>query len=368
MVNVGNRKGASAEELLRGYFLAAGYFVVRGLPVRFMEYDVTDVDLWLYIRPSAATRLRAAVDIKRKSKPKALERIVWAIGLQEILELDQVFVATTDNRDEIMLFAKKNGVRLLNGSFQKKIATKVFGERLSEEELLTYFPVNKKDKMYEHWRERVRHARTRLLEHLDYDGCNAWLNDISYFLEQYQVSHNVEPAVRVLYLMLAYFMIGLDYSMLEVAFDDESKRRLTLADGFRYGAAGVERTASLAEATTKLIEAYSPDDKSLVERIREGILAELNSHPAEVLAAYFCKNSVSSRIFHNALAFEGLAYSRTILYPRELDHELQSVIGVLLDFFGIDRERFFLHGEGEINTDGGTSGAPVQRKLKMKDK
>mgnify|MGYP006262917289 FL=1 len=40
-------KGATAEEALRHYFINQGYFVVRSLPFKYNQIDITDVDLSL---------------------------------------------------------------------------------------------------------------------------------------------------------------------------------------------------------------------------------------------------------------------------------------------------------------------------------
>jgi hypothetical protein len=41
-------KGYRLEELLRAYFLRAGFFVVRAVPFQHAGDDLTDIDLWLY--------------------------------------------------------------------------------------------------------------------------------------------------------------------------------------------------------------------------------------------------------------------------------------------------------------------------------
>ena len=86
-------KGARAEELLREYFLRNGYFVIRGAKVTFREEDVTDVDLWLYHRASEFSRERINVDAKDRDRPRALERVLWAVGVRELLGLERVMVA-----------------------------------------------------------------------------------------------------------------------------------------------------------------------------------------------------------------------------------------------------------------------------------
>jgi hypothetical protein len=88
-------KGAVLEEVLRAYFLRAGFFVVRGVPFRFADEDLTDVDLWLYERPTGASRRVQICDVKYKQRPKAVERIFWTSGLAGALEVDGAYVATT---------------------------------------------------------------------------------------------------------------------------------------------------------------------------------------------------------------------------------------------------------------------------------
>lgn len=59
-------KGLALEEVLKNYFSRAGYVAVRGVPYRVDGEEVTDIDLWLYERPGAATRRRIIVDVKNK--------------------------------------------------------------------------------------------------------------------------------------------------------------------------------------------------------------------------------------------------------------------------------------------------------------
>ena len=57
------KKGELAEEKLRLYFKSLGFFVVRSIECKYQGYDVTDIDLWLYSRPSPISRERTNVDI-----------------------------------------------------------------------------------------------------------------------------------------------------------------------------------------------------------------------------------------------------------------------------------------------------------------
>lgn len=60
---------------------------------------MTDVNVWLYLRPSPLGREHIMVDAKDRGKPKAMERILWAKGLQSVLGVKaSAIVATTDKR------------------------------------------------------------------------------------------------------------------------------------------------------------------------------------------------------------------------------------------------------------------------------
>src|SRR5262245_42476051 len=115
-------KGLALEELLKGYFALAGYFVVRGVPYRVDEDEITDIDLWLYERPGAATRRRLIVDIKSRKSSKAAERVIWTRGLQVALSVDTGIVATTDKRNSTQRLAKSLGIVLLDGDAIGKLS------------------------------------------------------------------------------------------------------------------------------------------------------------------------------------------------------------------------------------------------------
>ncbi len=65
-------KGPKMEELLRSYFLKAGYYVVRGVPFVYEGFDVTDIDLWLYSRTSSVSREITLGEAKNNKTPQAI--------------------------------------------------------------------------------------------------------------------------------------------------------------------------------------------------------------------------------------------------------------------------------------------------------
>jgi hypothetical protein len=79
----------------------------------------------------------------------------------------------------------------------------------------------------------------------------------------------------------------------------------------------------------------------LAPRIRERLGKELDAIPTKVLAKYFAKQSVSQDLFSAAKELEAAAYKTAIVSPQALPVTVKGMIGVLLDFWEIDRKRFF---------------------------
>ena len=337
-------KGGRTEELLREYFLRAGYFAVRGVPLNFDDLEVTDVDVWLYLRPSSLGRERVNVDAKDKGKPKALERVLWAKGLQSTLGLERAVVATTDKRSAVRQFGNKHGVLVLDGHFISRLAAQTGAtsesSRLSEEEFVELFVGERDDRFLGNWKKRLNVAKGRLLTQLEFDGCNAWLDDVRYFADQVVVSSRKEAACRLLYLMQSFLLIGLDYSLRTLAFESTDLRRQAIESGFRYGSEGKASSARALSLATRLIEGYAPDARGMVQRIRASVDKDLSGLPVEALGEYFVR-AENKDMFADAKAMEALAFARVFVRPAALEVQAQALIGVMLDFFGMDRVKFF---------------------------
>ncbi|RWA75893.1 MAG: hypothetical protein E5V89_01120 [Mesorhizobium sp.] len=46
MATASGAKGLKTEELVRAYFLRAGFFVMRGIKLRHDGVELTDIDMW----------------------------------------------------------------------------------------------------------------------------------------------------------------------------------------------------------------------------------------------------------------------------------------------------------------------------------
>lgn len=343
-------KGGRAEEALREYFLKAGYYAVRGVPYVYDHSEVTDVDIWLYIRPSPLGRERISVDSKDRGKPKALERILWAKGLQATLGLERCIVATTDKRPLVRRFGQEHDVLVLDGDMLSRLVASRLAEssdRISEEEFVSQIDANI-DRLLGRWHRRMLEAKSRLLSSLDFNGCNAWLEDFEYFAHETLISGRRDVSCRLVYLILSFLLIGLDYSTRSLAFDPAEVRRAAVQDGFRYGNGGWSKVEHALKLTTSLIDTYAPEAAALGAKMRGQLANDAALLRVDILAEYFTRTDVTRELFNLARLFESHAFARQVIAPSTLEPSLQAVLGVILDFLSIDRVTFFKALDGPV--------------------
>ncbi len=347
-------KGHMAEELLREYFLELGYYAVRGIKFVFQGEDVTDIDLWLYHRHSPISRERINVDIKNKKTPQAIERILWTRGLQVTLGLDRCIVATTDNRQPVVDFGREHGVVVLDGTFfnSLKSRAKAF-DRLSEEEFDRLLDADNLGKLGGNWRQRVQLAKTAIVTHLGYDGCNGWLADIGFFVEQSETYvQRAEAAVRTTYLLISYFLIGLDFALSKVVFESQESKKAAIAEGLWHGSEGKKRTETVLHYASQIASHYLNSGEGNAARIQRELRAVIEQMPVGIIAEHFSKVANLNQIFQSAKRFEAHAFEKKITWPSVLPADLKAIIGVLLDCLKQERARFFRVG----GTDDGGNG------------
>jgi hypothetical protein len=319
-------KGELMEEQLRAYFHDMGYYVIRAIKYKFQGFDVTDIDLWLYNRPTSLSRERVNVDVKYKQRPAAVERIFWARGIKEILGLDRCLVATTDRREGIRQFGQKHDVTVLDGNFLQKIKSVAFN-RHSEE---SFNALLKHDfsKFTTNWVMLYENSKSRLIEGLDFTTCNSILLDIKSILEQIAVAPLQRgPLLRLFYVVLSHFLISVDFLLKDMAFTEAQLKYKTLDDGFRYGNTS---TIHIQERLNQL----SIQTGTSVFQIKRA----LDAMPVEILREFFGKNENGKSLFKWAKDLESAAYSLNFVPPTSIELDLKSLIGMICDFCQIDRK------------------------------
>lgn len=331
-------KGVRAEEALRAYFSELGYFVVRGMSVKVGAADVTDIDLWLYNRPSPVTRERINVDVKNKKTPKALERIFWAKGLQAVLGFDSCIVATTDKRSEVVEFGRAHDVTVMGGTVLQRICTKQTVWHIQDEDFRTWSNKYREGGAKNGWFERTTNNASTLGYKIGFDACNHLLPEIRYFLEQVQLDEDrLEEAVRYLYLNISYFLISLDFALSDSAFLSVEERQKQLDEGFRFGDAGEKGTKQITEIAVRLSSAITGAGLGTV---RDSLQRAFREVDVAILSEYFSKTHINNALYSIAREFNRLAFQEDVTAPIDLESRERNVLYVLLDHFEIERAAF----------------------------
>jgi len=335
------KKGLAAEEALRGYFLNTGYFVVRSIPLNYKNYDVTDIDLWLYIKASSISRERTCVDVKRKRTPQAMERVLWVKGLKGILGVERAIVATTDSRKETPDFGKDNGVMVLHGEFLKRVINTFSPKnRITEEELRTILSAPCVIDSRINWYHWYKNLKVMLVDRLNFNGCNELLLAIKLLFNEYLgTGKSSDIPMRLLYITIAYFLISLDYGSRTVTSLDGDARREWLTNKLRYGEAGLERTEEILVIVERFLVKSKKANLFPLPTLKNEFEKQMKDYPVEILGEHFAKLESLKNLFNLAKKFENQAYVRLLIRPESCSSDIRAVIGLFCDFFKIDRKK-----------------------------
>lgn len=336
-------KGMMMEELLRIYFLKAGYYAVRGVPFRYKEFDITDIDLWLYGRTSSVSREVVIVDIKNKKTPQAIERIFWVEGLRKSISANRAVVATTDKRKEVRDFGKELGTLVLDGIFLKKLDKfkDDLDSRLTDEDFIALISQYELEKIDGRWKEKIQTSKSLLAKELSFDTINYWLGDARFFANQAIVNQTQhQTALRCFYLICSFISIAVDYLLKELSFLDLDEKIILLTEGFTYGSRGKEGISKVLDVSTSFIEQYVSDGSSISNQLRSGLSGQFSSLPTDILGEFFGKSDIGKQLFIVARDLENLAMRKDFSTHSQASVEVRSMIGCFLDFWTIDRSRF----------------------------
>lgn len=348
-------KGHDMEERLRAYFLSLGYYVLRGVKFSYNKFDVTDVDLWLYLRPTPISRERSNVDIKNKKTPQALERIFWAKGIQRVLGLERCIVATTDARPDVAAFGLAHEVTVLDGTFLARLekSARSATDRLTEEQLIELIDRASLGKVGGDWRGGYERSKARVLSNLDFDGANQWLREIIALLDVH-LSGPVDDdaALRLMYANAGMLLVAVDFLMQGCLSMDSDQRRLYLTDGFRYGNSGKASAEGIVRVASRLLSASTGQTASM-DIVERELRQQFSGIRAEVLGEFFARAGAQGAIIDVAREFEAAAYAVRSPFPGEMSVAAQAVMGTLCDHFGRDRKRVLAMRPTVANTGAG---------------
>jgi hypothetical protein len=340
-------KGYRLEELLRAYFLRAGFFVVRTVPFQDAGDDLTDIDLWLYERPTGSSRRRQIVDAKSKTRPKAVERLLWTKGLAQLLDVDGAYVATTDARPMLRGISKKLGISVLDGADIRRISQSekvIFPERISEEEFvskITSIDMARRGKEFQLQHHDIKFS---LIDRFGAGTINRALDSFTFFAAAAVTSHPntdaSEIALRLTYFAAAVVALALDYIGSEVSFRAPEERQGALINAIRFG--DIDETAGLERIRLAigLLQKYAPAGEATARAVDLAVKQGFKSIPAEIIAEHVIKKTKPEDLFQIARHLEHLAFLNAVTSFDGLRVEDKSFIAMLLDYSGVDRARF----------------------------
>ncbi|MDR2123914.1 MAG: hypothetical protein LBP38_02890 [Desulfovibrio sp.] len=337
------KKGYLMEEILRTYFRRLDYFVVRGVPVYYKDFSITDIDIFAYKRNSPISKQITIVDAKNKKTPQALERIFWVYGLKSVIGATSAIVATTDKRKEVIEYGKKLDILVFDGNFIDRLKNKYLPEadRFSEDDFFSEFDRYKLGKLDGDWRGRFVKSKACLAVGLNFDSCNTLLEQAHFFACKV-LTHKIECdiAARCFYLVCAYISICIDYILKDLSFLEHHERYARLIEGLAYGTKGEAGTKKMLNMATDMVKSYVPDGNLIIRQIKLDIDKNINQLHVNILAEFFANQEVMSQLFQIAIEFESLAMRTIFTSHNSGSSSVKGLVGCLLDFWKIDRKKF----------------------------
>ena len=339
-------KGFKTEELLRQYFLRAGFFVVRGVALQFDGSELTDIDLWVYERSATLARRRTIIDVKDKQRPQAAERLFFVSGLGKTIGVEGVGVATTDKNPRLRELARKNKVLWIDGEDLQRLKgseTLSKTNRLSDEEFLAIVDALDKQRGGRVYRDHFGGVKSAVGDRFGASSANHALDVFQILCAEVIKSHPGSDAAKMLtrlcYYAGALVAAALDFASADSALRPVADRNKHMANVIRFGE-NVIGTYDKLNWTEMALREYSAQGQSVAQEIRSGFEHDVNQIPAEDLAEVVVRMSNSDSLFNVARDLEHAAYSIGNVAFDSLPTDSKSFVGALLDFAKQDRKRF----------------------------
>ncbi len=335
-------KGGTAEEALRLYFQQLGAFVVRGVKVRAGRDHVTDIDLWVYTRASVHARHIAIVDIKNKKRAKGYERLIWLKGLQAAVGADEAIVGTTASKEDLAPFATRMGLKLLSSQVFKAVVARysVQNDRLASEDLEKMWRTIK----FDGGETIAARMETNLVEiglGLSFTSLNIWIDEAAKFLV-YSYDHERSPAeaARAALLCASLAAVAADYVGRTTAFDDPESRRTYFREGLIFGNAATGSARRYLNFAERVATDYLDKTGAAASTIRSGFQKSVETLPIGPFIDFFSRPAASRELIDAAVQLEAAAFARMMPDISNLSPEAKTIIGLLLDYAGLDRRKF----------------------------
>ncbi len=368
MAQASGAKGLKTEELVRAYFLLAGFFVMRGIKLRHDGVELTDIDLWVYERSATLARRRTIIDIKDKKTPQAAERLFFVKGVASVIAVEGAGVATTDNRPRLRGLARKHGVLWIDGVDLQRL--KDSGplsalNRMTEEEFIGEIADIDNARNGRVFRDKIAEVKSSVADRFGPSCANTAIEGFKFFARETVNAHPASAAARgagrLSYLSAAIAAAAFDFASADTALRPIADRVRHMTDAIRFGA-NTEGALANLRWTEVAIREYLPNGVGLAQVIREKFMAQLNAVPAEGLAEIVIKLSNSEKLFSIAKSLEKAAYASNLVSFDHLDADTKGFLGALLDFADISRPKFADGWIGRPDADASDSGGFMEVK------
>lgn len=340
-------RGATLEELLRAFFLRAGFFVVRGVPFEHLGEELTDVDLWLYERPTGTARRVQICDIKSKQRPRAIERILYTSGLTRALDIGGAYVATPDKRKSLRALANRVGINLIDGDDLQRIRAQrglLYEDRISDEQLLEDFrAVDDRNRVRMLQNERtgmLAALLTRLGPYSAVCALEVFRRLSTKVVSSHPGSSSAVATARLSYLAAAIAAVSLDYVSVRAAFRSLDEKRRVILDAVRLGGLLGSDGGNTLEVALALVRKYAPGGASTAGAIENNLRRDLDNMRGEIVAEQAIRLLKDDLLFSVGRELEMACYQESAPTFDELTVSSKSMVGSLLDYSGIERERF----------------------------
>ena len=340
------RKGFKTEELLREYFLKAGFFVVRGVRLEFDGSELTDIDLWIYERSATLARRRTIIDIKDKQRPQAAERLFFVSGLGKTIGVEGVGVATTDKNPRLRELARKNKALWIDGDDLqrlKKSDALAISDRLSDEGFSAIVDDLDRQRGGRTYKDYIKGVKSAVGDRFGASSANFALDVFQALctdaIKAHPGSESARTLTRLSLFAGSFVAAGLDFASVDSALRPAAERQKHMANVIRFGE-NVLGTYDKLDWTEMALREYSSHGQSVAQEIRSGFEHDVKQIPAEDLAEIVVRMSNSNALFDVARSLEKAAFSKDDVSFDSLPTDAKSFMGALLDFAKQDRKRF----------------------------
>jgi len=111
-----------------------------------------------------------------------------------------------------------------------------------------------------------------------------------------------------------------------------------ISDGIRYGLIGKKKSSEIISMSSALMSSFMKKEDYDLDAIENEVLSQFMDIPSNDIASYLGNTKMMQRLLPMAIEFEGYAFSRDFINPMNTSSELQSILGLLCDFYSIDRK------------------------------